>query len=181
MHCGGLRLQRCRGTTTNDTAVRRSITAVILRPTRSAGCSFTCPGNSSKLCGGSQRLSLYEYINADGTVSSTARAAGSTSTSSGRSFTAATPEPVTSGLPFGWSYAACYVDQTNGHIFANQQPNSSTLTPNSCISTCSGAGYTVAGVEYSSQCVCGNADINGGAPASADVTSSQCHMACSGN
>jgi hypothetical protein len=139
----------------------------------SAGCSFTCAGNSSEICGGSQRLSLYEYINADGTVSSTAPAASTSSSSTA----AGTPAPVTSGLASGWSYSGCYVDQTNGRILSNQQPDSSTLTPQSCISACSAAGYSVAGVEYADQCFCGNAIVNGGTKSS----SGGCTMACSGD
>ncbi|KAK4580137.1 hypothetical protein LTR86_000340 [Recurvomyces mirabilis] len=145
-----------------------------------AGCSFACAGNSSEICGGSQRLSMYEYINTDGTVSNTAPAS-STSPVASSPTTTTTSSPVATTLPSDWQHSACYVDQTNGRILPQQQPDSSSLTPVSCINTCAAAGYSVAGVEYSSQCFCGNAIVNGGAPASDSVAASQCHMACSGD
>ncbi|KAL8666000.1 MAG: hypothetical protein Q9202_001737 [Teloschistes flavicans] len=81
-------------------------------------------------------------------------------------------------LPSGWAYQGCYVDNVSGRILGHQQPDSSTLTVENCISTCIGLGYSVAGMEYSSQCFCDNYIINGGAKASADT---QCNTACSGN
>lgn len=119
-------------------------------PDGNAGCSFLCSGNSSEVCGGSNRLNMYEYINSDGTVSSTAPTSSSGTTSTGGNTSpAATPEPVTSGLPSGWQYSACYVDNTGARILPVQEPNNDTLTVEGCIGICSSAGYTVAGLEYS--------------------------------
>lgn len=81
-------------------------------------------------------------------------------------------------LPAGWTYQGCYVDGVSGRILGNQQPDSSTLTIESCIATCNGLGYSVAGVEYSSQCFCDNYLINGGTKAAADT---ECNTACAGN
>ncbi|KAI4121761.1 MAG: hypothetical protein LQ338_006185 [Usnochroma carphineum] len=81
-------------------------------------------------------------------------------------------------LPTGWSYQGCYVDGVSGRILASQQPDSSTLTIENCIATCAQLGYTVAGTEYSSQCFCDNAIINGGTKAAADT---DCNTACAGN
>jgi len=136
-------------------------------PDGSVGCSFPCAGSSTEICGGSNRLSMYEYINADGTVSTTTAPA-----------TSPTPTPAAVNLPSGWSYGGCYIDNANGRILGTQEPDSDTMTIESCIATCSGLGYSIAGAEYSTQCFCGSEIINGGVLASSD---SRCAMTCSGN
>ena len=60
----------------------------------------------------------------------------------------------------------------------DQEPGNNALTIESCIQTCIGKGYSAAGAEYSTQCSCGNAIIQGGKLASADT---DCNMACGGN
>jgi hypothetical protein len=62
------------------------------------------------------------------------------------SLTSATP-----GLPGNFSYYGCWIDGANGRILANQQPDNSTLTVESCISTCVSLGYSIAGMEYGVQ------------------------------
>lgn len=136
-------------------------------PDGSAGCSMACNGDSTEICGGSQRLSMYGYINANGTISTTVSASATP-----------TPIPTPANLPTGWSYSGCYIDNANGRILATQQPDSNTVTIESCINTCSSLGYSITGLEYSSQCFCGNEIIAGGVVASAD---SQCAMKCSGS
>ena len=66
----------------------------------------------------------------------------------------------------------------NGRILPTGFADSDTLTHESCIALCKGAGYTVAGMEYSKQCFCGNQIIQGGALAPQDT---DCAMTCSGN
>jgi len=52
------------------------------------------------------------------------------------------------------------------------------MTLEKCTSFCSAGGYTFAGLEYASECCCGNSLVNGGA---LSTFSSQCNMPCSGN
>jgi hypothetical protein len=145
-------------------------------PDGNAGCTWTCNGNTTELCGGNSRLSMYEYINAAGVVASATAAATSTTATPTASVPSSTTIPVT--LPTGWSYAGCYVDGAQGRIFSTQEPDSSSNTIESCIATCSSLGYTIAGLEYSSQCFCDNFIRNAGALAASD---SACAMTCSGN
>jgi hypothetical protein len=70
-----------------------------------------------------------------------------------------------------------YSDNANGRILSNGQPASNTLTVESCIATCSRLGFSIAGMQYSTECWCGNNIINGGAVAAADT---QCSMPCGG-
>ncbi|KAL8719798.1 MAG: hypothetical protein Q9225_003233 [Loekoesia sp. 1 TL-2023] len=155
---------------------------------------MACKGNTTEYCGGSNRLNVYQF----GTVSTTSSASqSSTSTSSNSqsasqtssSSTAATSSTSTAssssssasssatGLPSGWKYKGCYVDNVNGRILLNGQPASSTQTVEKCVAACQAAGYSVAGLEYSTECFCGNALVNGPAPAA----ESQCSMNCGGD
>lgn len=133
------------------------------------GCNMPCNGNASEYCGGPNRLDMY-------------KAGGTGGTSPPPAQTTAKPPAATSGtataLPSGWTYKGCYVDNANGRILSNQQPDSSTLTVEKCVASCVAAGYVVAGMEYGSQCFCGNGIANGGVLASSDT---QCSMQCSGN
>ncbi|KAL8673659.1 MAG: hypothetical protein Q9168_001914 [Polycauliona sp. 1 TL-2023] len=127
-----------------------------------------CNGNATEYCGGSSRLDVY-YAGVVPTSSvSSLSSAASTTTSTSSSAT---------GLPAGWSYRACYVDNANGRILINAQTASTSQTNEKCIAACQAAGYTVAGMEFANECYCGNALINGPAVAA----ESQCNSACSGN
>ncbi|KAH9902185.1 copper radical oxidase [Xylariomycetidae sp. FL2044] len=80
-------------------------------------------------------------------------------------------------LPESWTYYGCYTEGTSGRAIVNQQPDDPTLTVESCVTTCIGLGYAVAGMEYGVQCFCDNVLRNG-----ANVTAdSDCNMACGGD
>ena len=115
------------------------------------------------------RLDLYKYGAGTGTTpTSTSTTNTPTSTGAGSA----------TGLPTGWAYKGCYVDNANGRILNTQKPDSQTLTIESCVAACVASGYKVAGMEYSTQCFCGNSITNGGVLANADT---DCNTACSGN
>ena len=152
---------------------------------------MACKGNATEYCGGSNRLNVYQFGNVassstasqSSTTSSTNTATTSASTtaasatSSTSSSTSSSATSAATGLPSGWSYKGCYIDNANGRILINGQPASNTMTVEKCVAACQTAGYSVAGMEYSSECYCGNAVINGGKL----TTDSQCSMTCSGN
>jgi hypothetical protein len=133
------------------------------------GCDMTCNGNSSEYCGGPNRLDVY---NSTGTIPpTTTDTVVPTATGSG----------TATDLPSGWTYGGCWIDNAfGGRILAVGEAGSTAvttaLTIESCIAACTAAGYTVAGVEYSTQCYCGDEIIEGGA-LSADT---DCNMACGG-
>ncbi|KAF8452229.1 hypothetical protein L210DRAFT_3499268 [Boletus edulis BED1] len=89
---------------------------------------------------------------------------------------ASTVSLVTTGLPGTWTYAGCYVDNTNGRVLGNEYDNDAT-TVESCIAHCSVSNFTLAAIEYSVQCFCGDYLINGAVQA----PESDCNMACGGN
>ena len=118
---------------------------------------MTCAGNANEVCGGPNLMSIYN---------------------TGTLVTYGPPSPVTSGLPTGWSYTGCFTDNKNGRILGFTYGANSGMTVEKCIAGCSSAGYAIAGLEYMTECYCGNSIINGGALSSAD---SNCAQACGGN
>ena len=171
----------------------------------SSGCNMACAGNASEFCGGSNRLNVYKLgaTASSGGPSSTAQGSGgdppSTASTIGQN---ADPSPATdrpstistatvtpsltvvngpsaTGLSQGWSSKGCYVDAVNGRILPTQVPADNTMTVESCVSSCVANGYSVAGMEYASQCFCGNQIIQGGTKDTANP--SGCNMNCAGN
>lgn len=144
---------------------------------------MTCDGNQTEICGGSSRLNVYDYQMQFPTSSLPSSASSSSATSAPGSSTSASASTTTStapaatGFPEGWSSQGCWVDATEGRILSFQAPDSQTLTPQSCASTCSSAGYIVSGTEYSTQCFCGNGIQNNGTQA----PDSDCNMPCAGD
>lgn len=135
-----------------------------------AGCDMACNGNPAETCGGPDRLNMYSYNGTTAVGSATGPSSAPTGTATGSS----TP----TGLPEGWTYKGCWIDEAYGRILINSEPDSSTLTVQSCIKTCVGLGFSIAGMEYYTQCYCGDAIINQGAEATSD---SDCNTACGGN
>ena len=115
------------------------------------------------------------------TTSAVTTSAASKTTASSASKTSAVPTTsasTASGLPSGWAYKGCYIDNAHGRVLPMQLPDNSSLTVEFCVQSCYGQGYSVAGMEYSTQCFCGNAIYSGGALASSDT---DCNMPCGGN
>ncbi|KAI0033597.1 hypothetical protein K488DRAFT_84794 [Vararia minispora EC-137] len=133
-------------------------------------CDMTCNGNSSEFCGGPNRLNVYNYTG-------TNLPPITTPPPNGGGGTGAPVFPVLLGLPTGWSYNACWVDNANGRILGTELPDNQNLTVDSCIESCIGQNFTLAGLEFQSQCFCGNTLINGAAL----TAEGDCDMGCTGN
>lgn len=104
------------------------------------------------------------------TASVTGTATGTTTTTSSTL--------IISSLPTGWKYGGCWIDQAHSRILSSQAPTSNPSPVESCVSAYIGLGYSIAGMEYFTQCYCGNALINPAAKATVDT---DCSTACSGN
>lgn len=77
------------------------------------------------------------------------------------------------------SAKGCYTDSTT-RALGSYSTTSSSNTPASCEATCLGQGYTLAGVEYGSECWCANS-ITVSSGGGSLVSSSDCNMQCSGD
>lgn len=151
-------------------------------PDGDAQCVMSCNGDSKQVCGGPDRLTVYQYVgsNPPSTTPTDPQPPANPDPPVENPIPAdPTPTPsIPKDIPAGWSYSGCYVDNKYGRILKTQQPDSSAMMIEYCIGLCVGQGHSMAGIEYSAQCFCGDAMINGGAKATAD---SQCAMPCSGN
>ncbi|KAJ3556376.1 hypothetical protein NM688_g2060 [Phlebia brevispora] len=137
-------------------------------PAALTDCNMPCAGNGSEFCGGPNRLNVYNFTGTlpHGPVTNPPPPGQSP------------VFPVTSGLPSTWAYAGCWVDSAFGRIFDTELPDNQNVTVEGCIASCSDQNFTIAGLEFSVQCFCGNELVNGGVLASSD---SVCDMACGGN
>lgn len=138
-------------------------------------CNMACNGNTAEKCGGPNRLNVYSH---------TASSSSSTNSILGTGTSTSKPSSTTSiatgvtGLPTGWTSKGCWLDQQYGRILPVGEPDSATLTVESCVATCIAGGYSIAGMEYYTQCFCGNAIVNQGVLASPQ---SGCNTPCGGN
>ena len=89
-----------------------------------------CAGNSSEACGGPNLLTTY-YAN-----------------------TAAPSGPQTNPGPSGWTSFGCWTD-AGTRTLANQvqvDGGAAAMTVAKCTTACGSAGFTLAGLEYASEC-----------------------------
>ncbi|KAI0880342.1 WSC-domain-containing protein [Annulohypoxylon maeteangense] len=127
-----------------------------------ADCNMACKGNSSQICGGSSRMSIWNntlYVSTHNliTISSS-----------------------------GYAYLGCYTEGTSGRALGKGTNTASTsastsgpsMTIETCASYCTGKGYAYMGVEYGQECYCNNdGPVNGAAVAA----ESDCDMTCKGD
>ncbi|TBU27990.1 hypothetical protein BD311DRAFT_664324 [Dichomitus squalens] len=115
-------------------------------------CTNHCAGNSNEICGGPMLLTLLVNSNPP-------------------------PPPPDTILPPGWSFVGCVSDNParalTGFNTANNQ-----MTHDSCIATCSSQNFSIAGIEFGSECYCGDSFANGGGDL---LDSSSCSVVCSGD
>ncbi|GJJ13871.1 hypothetical protein Clacol_008128 [Clathrus columnatus] len=142
-------------------------------PSGDDGCSSPCQGNSSELCGGANRLNVYNFTGVL-TIPPTPPAGGG----GGGAPAGPPPPPVKTGLPPDWTYFGCFVDNAFGRVLVDEIPDNANLTVEECVSTCAAANFTIAGLEFAVQCFCGNEIISGGVEA---TDPDDCNMLCGGN
>ncbi|KAL8752627.1 MAG: hypothetical protein Q9184_005668, partial [Pyrenodesmia sp. 2 TL-2023] len=138
------------------------------------GCTMACSGNAGQLCGGSFRLNFYKKDQSSitsGTVTSTT----GTGTATGSATTTSSTGPAAVQTAGTFAYQGCYSEGTNARALAGTGTASSTMTVEICAAFCK--GYTYMGVEYSSECYCGDTIGTGAAL----VTDGRCSMTCAGD
>lgn len=118
----------------------------------STQCNFKCGGASGQTCGGNWALSLYK--------------------------TSSAPSSPSGSAPATWSQLGCFQDGP-ARALTGFSTSSSSMTVELCTSTCASKGFTKAGIEYGSECYCGNSFANGlGKQLDAKTA---CYMSASGN
>lgn len=125
-------------------------------PANASQCDMSCTGYEWEVCGGSDRLNMYQ-MNA----------------------TLYKPPPVPTAYPGDTLFASigCYTEATNQRaLSAKTYSDAENMTAQACEAFC-GTTYGYFGVEWSQQCFCGN-QLNAG---SVPVNSSECNYLCTGN
>ncbi|KAI4181434.1 MAG: hypothetical protein L6R41_006629 [Letrouitia leprolyta] len=135
-------------------------------------CGMTCSGNSTQYCGGGQRLTVYQ---ANGTTAVYSSASGSATASSTGAVATNTGPALVVPSAGAFTHQGCYTEGTSGRALGDANTAYSGMTVEKCAAFCS--GYTYMGVEYYSECFCGNTIAAGAVPA----TDNGCTLACSGN
>ncbi|KAJ7481720.1 glyoxal oxidase N-terminus-domain-containing protein [Mycena latifolia] len=117
-------------------------------------CTMACAGESTQQCGSGGRLSIYSIPQT----------------------TTPPPTPANVTLPTGWAYVGCTKEPSTGRLLTAYSFTSSSLTVETCISTCQSRGWIYAGVEYGNECYCGN----GYATTAVSANEKDCSMPCAG-
>jgi hypothetical protein len=112
-----------------------------------AECTMPCGGNSSLTCGGPVRLSVYKK--------------------------SVSEEPKNLASIAEFQYRSCWEDSVYGRVLTGPTTAADGMTVEKCAAFCS--AYRYFGVEYSSECFCGDALSGKEAPAG------ECAMLCSGD
>ncbi|KAL5323613.1 hypothetical protein ACEPPN_008152 [Leptodophora sp. 'Broadleaf-Isolate-01'] len=151
-------------------------------PDGNALCNMPCNGNTTQHCGGPDRLDLYKYgIPSGAPGSSTTTSSSSLPTVTSSTSTSAVPTPSGTG-PSGWTSLGCYTDSTAARALSVNSGvvgGPAAMSIEGCADACKAGGYTYSGTEYSGECWCGNALLNGHGPA--PDGNAQCTMTCNGN
>lgn len=79
----------------------------------------------------------------------------------------------------GWEYFGCAFDNVTVRTLDGSNTSDDDMTVEACVSYCSEAGYSYAGLEYSTQCYCGDSIAAGNDPIQGVVGG--CLFACGGN
>lgn len=112
-----------------------------------------CAGNSSQICGDSNRLSIFSIGNVTFQV-----------------------KPVSPPVAGTYNYSGCWVD-TGARVLQGPSQTTNDMTVEKCAAFCGAAGTNAFGVEYTSQCYCGDSFV----PSSSLATATDCNMVCGGN
>ena len=144
--------------------------------------AMMCSGDQSQPCGGPDRLDLYatssaiSSLNAD--LNAVAGGAAGTAASAVSSAANAAPTTPTASLPAGWTSVGTIAEGKGGRALVGGSISGSDMTYAKCLSWGQSQGFALCGLEYSSECFCGNMLMNG---AALSKTSTNNVMMCSGD
>jgi len=118
------------------------------------GCNIACAGNSTDICGGVNRISVYQD-------------------------TSFVPDHIVD-VSGNYTEVGCFSEPSNQRAIQGSVVVSSSMTVDFCTETCASMGFPFAGVEFADECYCGNGLANGTAPV-ADATCTTDSLKCAGD
>ncbi|KAF7323641.1 Copper radical oxidase-like protein [Mycena kentingensis (nom. inval.)] len=90
------------------------------------------------------------------------------------------PVPQTEDLPGEWVYQGCLEESTTGRVFPWLIELTTNNSATTCLSQCAAFGYTAGGMQFGSQCFCGDvSDVEKSGLGILDEES--CPIPCSGD
>ncbi|GAB7347896.1 hypothetical protein MBLNU459_g5419t1 [Dothideomycetes sp. NU459] len=134
------------------------------------GCITSCPGNRSEWCGGPFYMDVYN--NTDPRLNITNNTAGSTL------------QLTVAPAAYASTYVGCAAEGATGRALNGSSQAAADMTVGRCAAFCRSANYALYGLEYASQCFCGNGLASGAAvvdEAPSPASGSVCSMRCAGN
>ena len=147
----------CGNSTTNNGASGSLIPAT-------NNCLTPCVGNPNENCGDAHSAVLYSKT----------------------PITLVSSRHVTSNSPYsnrlqgGWTSAGCYTDNTTFRTLATLAATSNFNSVEFCTDTCAELGFTIAGMEFSTQCFCGNDLLSGDGISGRHTNNGDCVAPCPG-
>ncbi|MCJ1308234.1 hypothetical protein MMC25_001887 [Agyrium rufum] len=148
---------------TSTTSTSTTVSSTSLTSTAISSTSSTSAAPSSTTSSTASSTTLSTATSSSAASSTTLSTMTTTSTSSTTTAAASTTtNPVTSTAPpaapkptlANYNYQGCFTDTVSQRILSGQSSASQSMTYKSCASFCK--GYTYFGVEYSTECYCGN-------------------------
>ncbi|KAJ7119891.1 glyoxal oxidase N-terminus-domain-containing protein [Mycena crocata] len=123
-------------------------------------CNMGCAGNSTELCGGGSRMSVY---------------------STSKNVTIL-PVPVAqnTSIPGSWTYQGCLMEADGTRVLPWQNIYPSNNSATTCLSQCAAFGYEAGGMEFGRECYCGDiTDVE--AAGVKFAPESDCNLPCTGD
>lgn len=155
--------------TTTSSAVASTTTSVSPQATNNAAAASIVSSSSSSPSSTPTTTSAAAVSSAPSVTSVSSSSSSSTTTSTTSSAIAVSTVP-------SWSFYGCWTDNVGSRSLMNQiYGNADIMTQEICMSQCKTAGYTMAGLEYYSECYCDTQIRNGGVLATDPTT---CNTAC---
>lgn len=123
-------------------------------------CNYQCSGDQTETCGGNGYFHDASYM--------------SLFTNGGPNAGSAAGPAIVPSVG-SYNYSGCYTEATGARALAAKATANTDMTLETCASFCS--GYTYFGLEYGSECYCGNSFGTG----SVKTVDGECSMNCPGN
>lgn len=148
--------------------------------TRTTGTSSSVLSTKSSTSTKSASTSSLSMTSTSKTSQRSSSSASATSPSSSSTLSRTSSSASQATAPAVGIYVGCATDPSTSAraLNASSYTSSGNMTLENCRSYCDGLGYFLSGTEYSTQCFCGNALVNGGTILASNAT---CSMACSNN
>lgn len=155
------------------------------------GCTMVCAGDKMTLCGGGNRLNVFESAatpsssSSSSTATSTTPSVAAASSSSTSLATSTTVTPtntpaalaVASPSPSAWKYVGCYTEGNGIRAVSGFYQSTSSMNRTTCMALAVQNKHTWASLVYGRECFTGNA-LNVKSNATID---SECNFTCSGS